>query len=243
MDTTMEDNLLAHQRTFIELVTEVSLQDDKIKPSDSYNKELLCKLVASADNIAIRAGKMPKGIETWEAMQWMMPAVQLWFNLLTKFEGAAEHVSGNLMQDYNDTAALRLASKGKAMINISKDGLKRPGTEGQAWTITNNLLVATENQNISTGTPMSINMVLKAIELAQCHLEQSLMADEGEIEDISSAAVLAAAKKPKAKRARVEDVDEGELSAAQIEELQNEISELQCTLRAATSTDSTTQIG
>eukprot|EP00961_Rhodomonas_salina_P284092 3839790-Rhodomonas_salina.1 len=71
------------------------------------------------------------------------------------------------MQDYNDTAALGLASKGKAMINISevdsriteqldaarkvftmlesfcenmpvcvmmkliKDGLKRPGTEGQ----------------------------------------------------------------------------------------------------------------
>eukprot|EP00961_Rhodomonas_salina_P226625 3064243-Rhodomonas_salina.1 len=37
-----------------------------------------------------------------------------------KFEGAEEHVSGNLMQDYNDTAALRLASKGKAMINISE---------------------------------------------------------------------------------------------------------------------------
>eukprot|EP00961_Rhodomonas_salina_P200950 2710886-Rhodomonas_salina.1 len=127
-----------------------------------------------------------------------MPAVQLWFNLLMKFEGAVEHVSGNLMQDYNDTAALGLASKGKAMINISevdsriteqldavqkvfttlesfcenmcvcctmmkliKDGLKRPGTEGQEWTIANNLLVVTENQNISTGTPMSINMVLK----------------------------------------------------------------------------------
>eukprot|EP00961_Rhodomonas_salina_P148233 1995635-Rhodomonas_salina.1 len=94
--------------------------DDKIKPSDSYNKESLLKLVALADNIAIRAGKMPKGIETWEAMPWMMPAVQLWFNLLMKFEGAAEHVSGNLMQDYNDTAALGLASKGKAMINISE---------------------------------------------------------------------------------------------------------------------------
>eukprot|EP00961_Rhodomonas_salina_P032166 433704-Rhodomonas_salina.1 len=91
MDTTMEDNLLSHQRTFIELVTEASFLDDKIKPSDSYNKESLCKLVASADNIAIRAGKMPKGIQTWEAMPWMMPAVQLWFNLLMKFEGAAEH--------------------------------------------------------------------------------------------------------------------------------------------------------
>eukprot|EP00961_Rhodomonas_salina_P071419 959215-Rhodomonas_salina.1 len=68
MDTTMEDNLLAHQCTFIELVTEESFPDDKIKPSDSYNKESLRKLVASADNIAIRAGKTPKGIETWEAM-------------------------------------------------------------------------------------------------------------------------------------------------------------------------------
>eukprot|EP00961_Rhodomonas_salina_P105053 1414732-Rhodomonas_salina.1 len=114
-----------------------------------------------------------------------------------------------------------------AMMKLIKDGLKRPGTEGQAraWTIANNLLVATENQNISTGTPMSINMVLKAIELAQCHLEQSPMADEGDIEEISSVAVLATAKKPKVKRACIEDVDEGELSAAQIKELQNKISE------------------
>eukprot|EP00961_Rhodomonas_salina_P276724 3739146-Rhodomonas_salina.1 len=67
------------------------------------------------------------------------------------------------------------------------------------------------------------------------------MADEGDIEEISSAAVLATAKKPKAKRARVEDVDEGELSAAQIEELQNEISELQHTLSIATLTNSTNQ--
>eukprot|EP00961_Rhodomonas_salina_P002837 38781-Rhodomonas_salina.1 len=67
------------------------------------------------------------------------------------------------------------------------------------------------------------------------------MADEGDIEKISSAAVLATAKKPKAKRACVEDVDEGELSTAQIEELQNEISEQQRTLSAATRTDSTNQ--
>eukprot|EP00961_Rhodomonas_salina_P214263 2893684-Rhodomonas_salina.1 len=77
MDTTMEDNLLAHQRTCIELVTEASFPDDKIKQSDSYNKESLRKLVASADNITILEGKTSKGIETWEAMLWMMPAVQL----------------------------------------------------------------------------------------------------------------------------------------------------------------------
>eukprot|EP00961_Rhodomonas_salina_P020617 277388-Rhodomonas_salina.1 len=111
-----------------------------------------------------------------------MPAVQLWFNLIMKFKGAAEHVSGNLMQDYNETAVLGLAVKGKAMLEaaqkvftqlesfcknmcvcslmtIIKDGVKRPGAEGQAWTIANNLLMATENTNIATGTPMSIAMV------------------------------------------------------------------------------------
>eukprot|EP00961_Rhodomonas_salina_P031647 426418-Rhodomonas_salina.1 len=96
MDTTMEDHMLDNQRKFIELVMDCAFPDDK-----------------SPENIAICTGKTPKGIEIWETQPWQMPAVQLWFNLIMKFEGATEHVSGNLMQDYNETAALGLAVKGK----------------------------------------------------------------------------------------------------------------------------------
>ncbi len=84
---------------FIELVTEAAFPNENTKPNDNNTKELLHKQIAEPENIAIRAGKTPKGIETWESMPWLMPAAILWFNLLMKFEGAVEYVFGNFMQD------------------------------------------------------------------------------------------------------------------------------------------------
>eukprot|EP00961_Rhodomonas_salina_P084562 1135948-Rhodomonas_salina.5 len=189
---------------------------------------------------------------------------------------AAEHVSGNLMQDYNETAVLGLAVKGKAMVNVSevdhrlklqldaaqkvfttlesfcenlrvcalmtiiKDGVKRSGAEGQAWTIANNLLVATENNNIATGTPMSITIVTRAIELAQRHLEQSQVYEDAveEINTPAAAAALPVASKKKLKRVRVE---EPVSNSDQIKELQEEIAVRQRTLSALMRPECTSQ--
>eukprot|EP00961_Rhodomonas_salina_P119628 1609787-Rhodomonas_salina.1 len=127
-------------------------------------------------------------------------------------------------------------------MTIIKDGVKQPGAEGQAWTIANNLLVATENTNIATGTPMLITMVTLAIELVQLHLEQSPVHEDTveEIHTPAAAVALPVASKKKPKRVRVE---EPVSTSDQIEELQEEIAVRQRTLSALSRPECTSQEG
>lgn len=48
-----------------------------------------------------------------------MPAVQIWFQILQKYKGSAENVTGNFIQDYNETIALGLRNAGAVKLSIS----------------------------------------------------------------------------------------------------------------------------
>eukprot|EP00961_Rhodomonas_salina_P064728 871049-Rhodomonas_salina.1 len=49
-----------------------------------------------------------------------MPAVQLWFKILLRYEGITENVNSNFMQEYNETTGLGLKSAGAAKLHISE---------------------------------------------------------------------------------------------------------------------------
>eukprot|EP00961_Rhodomonas_salina_P056701 761709-Rhodomonas_salina.1 len=53
-------------------------------------------------------------------MPWLMPAVQVWFRILLRYEGITENVNTNFVQEYSKTLALGLRTAGVAKLHIGK---------------------------------------------------------------------------------------------------------------------------
>eukprot|EP00961_Rhodomonas_salina_P225928 3054502-Rhodomonas_salina.4 len=53
-------------------------------------------------------------------MPWLMPAVQVWFQILLQYKGITENVNANFVQEYSETLALGLRTAGAAKLHICK---------------------------------------------------------------------------------------------------------------------------
>eukprot|EP00961_Rhodomonas_salina_P080292 1080045-Rhodomonas_salina.1 len=104
MDTAVEDNFLEIHKQVINKWRETEF------PTGS--------ILFHPDIAKILGGHSPADTDLWLKPPWRMPAVQIWFQILQKYKGSAENVTGNFIQDYNETIALGLRNAGAVKLTL-----------------------------------------------------------------------------------------------------------------------------
>eukprot|EP00961_Rhodomonas_salina_P111335 1497939-Rhodomonas_salina.1 len=89
-----------------------------VKDDRAAHKEALRTLLFAPDIIKILAGFMPPDIDKWIMHPWLVPVLQLWHNILMKYESIAKNINSAFMQEYFWTTALGLRSAGASKLHI-----------------------------------------------------------------------------------------------------------------------------
>eukprot|EP00961_Rhodomonas_salina_P144973 1951491-Rhodomonas_salina.1 len=92
MITTTEDHLLEMHKTIINEWQDAAFPIG-VKDDGTAHKEALRTLLFAPDITRILAGFTPTDIDKWITHPWLMPVLQLWHNILMKYESIAENIN------------------------------------------------------------------------------------------------------------------------------------------------------
>eukprot|EP00961_Rhodomonas_salina_P085666 1150672-Rhodomonas_salina.1 len=87
METAVEDKFLELHKTVINKWRDTAFPIG-VKDDGAAHKEALQSLLFAPDLMKILAGFALLNINLWLTRPWLMPALQLWFQILVKYEGA-----------------------------------------------------------------------------------------------------------------------------------------------------------
>ena len=90
------------------------------KDDGAAHKELLRAILYAPEITKLINGATPKNVGNWLDMPWLMPAVQIWFRILLRYEGVTENVNANFVQEYQETIGLGLKSAGNSKLHIGE---------------------------------------------------------------------------------------------------------------------------
>lgn len=184
--------------TLTESITEVK--------DTSTQKEVLRRMLFTAEIRNIMDGGPPKDIDEWFDKPQLMPAINVWFQILWKYEGLSENVDSQFISDFNEIAdseesitevnsRLQLLMEPAAKVFTSvqdfcdhlrvcalvkriKTAAKGTSKHAIAWKLADDAIVAASRTN----TVLTMTNVNNAISLAQRHLNR----DDDDDDDVQT---------------------------------------------------------
>ena len=98
MDNAVEQKLLEMNLLILTTLTDAI----NAKSETSTQKEFLRRILLTAEIRNIMDGGAPKDIDEWFDKQQVMPAVNVWIQILWKYEGISENVDSHMITDFNE---------------------------------------------------------------------------------------------------------------------------------------------
>eukprot|EP00961_Rhodomonas_salina_P040153 539645-Rhodomonas_salina.1 len=96
MGSAVEDHLLEMHKKVINKWREASFPSG-VKDDGTAHKEPLRAILFHPEITRLLAGHVLVGINLWLKQPWRMPAVQIWWQILQKYEGISENATGNFI--------------------------------------------------------------------------------------------------------------------------------------------------
>jgi len=174
-------------------------------------KDRLRSIVHTAEVKSITEGTRPADIEEWTEKPWLMPSVKAWYNVLRWYEGINETIDSNILADINEIHLSGLGKERDNLANIMtrlevilapapkifpdvesfcdhlcmclgvdiiKQLARGDSAQAKAWQLADNSIVSTTRTNC----PLTIKIVMNAMNLAHHHLERMEPEQEPTIE-------------------------------------------------------------